>query len=179
LTAAIEGTTVLVQEIELPATKPGGQVRHASRMIFLEGNGTVTTPDGKKSRKVKAGQMMVKFEDDPELPAPVDIDVGALVQGSPVMTGFNRDLPSNDLIMNVIQQQQTEIATGELNASGAGADLASQNSSYQNQAVQTGILESSANCEAVGNGFFLCYQPCPDCGNCEPLPGGGYVCHPP
>jgi hypothetical protein len=176
LTAAIEGTTVLVQEMELPPEKPGGEPRHASRMIFLEGNGTVTAPDGKKSRKVKAGQMMVRFEDDPALPAPVDVDLAALLQGSPLMSGFSHDLPSTGLINDVIQQQQADIATGALSPTGAGTEVTAQNQTYQNATTSSAILASTANCEAIGNGFFLCYRPCPDCGVVEQLPGGGYVC---
>lgn len=179
LTAAIEGTTVLVQEIELPPAKAGGEPRHASRMIFVEGNGTVTTPDGKQSRKVKAGQMMVKFEDDPTMPMPVDVDVAALLQGSPLMSGFSRDLPSTGLIMNVIQQQQAEIAMGALGPTGAGTEVASQSAAYQSGTTGTALLTSGANCEAVGNGFFLCYRPCPECGVCEPLSDGGFLCRHP
>lgn len=175
LTAAIEGTTVLVQEMELPPEKPGGEPRHASRMIFLEGNGTVTAPDGKKSRKVKAGQMMVRFEDDPELPAPVDVDLAALLQGSPLMSGFSHDLPSTGLINDVIQQQQADIATGALSPTGAGTEVTAQNPTYQNGTTSSGILASTANCEAIGNGFFLCYRPCPDCTVVSQLPGGGFV----
>jgi hypothetical protein len=176
LTAAIEGTTVLVQEMELPPEKSGGEPRHASRMIFLEGNGTLSTPDGKKSRKVKAGQMMVRFEDDPELPAPLDIDLAALLQGSPLMLGFSHDLPSTGLISDVIQQQQADIATGALSPTGAGTEVTAQNPTYQNGTTSSAILASTANCEAIGNGFFLCYRPCPDCVVVEPLSGGGYVC---
>jgi hypothetical protein len=176
LSAAIEGTTVVVQELELPPAKAGGEPRHASRMIFLEGNGTVTTPDGTKSRKVKAGQMMVKFEDDPDLRAPVDVDLAALLKGSALVTGFSRDLPSTDLIMEVIQQQQTEILQGALSPAGAGSDLAAQSTPYQSGPIGTALLESGANCTDVGNGFFLCYRPCPECSVCEPLPNGGFVC---
>ncbi len=179
LTAAIEGTTVLVQEIDLPPVKPGGKPRHASRMIFLEGNGTVTTPDGKHSRKVRAGQMMVKFEDDPTMPAPVDVDVAALLQGSPLMSGFSHDLPSTELIMNVIEQQQAEIADGALTPVGAGNEVTAQNPIYQNGKTATAIVASGANIEEVGNGFILTYRPCPTCGVGEPLPGGGYVYYKP
>ena len=176
LTAAIEGTTVLVQEMDLPPEKPGGKPRHASRMIFLEGSGTVTAPDGKKSRKIKAGQMMVRFEDDPGLPVPVDVDLAALLQGSPLMSGFSHDLPSTTLISEVIQQQQAEIATGALSPIGAGTEVTAQNATYQNGTTSSAILASTANCEAIGNGFFLCYRPCPDCGVVEQLPGGGFIC---
>jgi hypothetical protein len=174
LTAAIEGTTVLVQEMELPPLKPGGEPRHASRMIFIEGNGTVTTPDGKKSRKIKAGQMIVKFEDDPDLPQPVDVDVAALLQGSTLLNGFSRDLPSTGLIAEVIQQQQTEIAQGVLSTyDGTGRKgSAPQDPSFVNAARGT----QSLSCEFVGNGFYLCFQPCTDCTVCEPVPDGGFVC---
>jgi hypothetical protein len=176
LTAAIEGTTVVVQEIELPPAKPGEEPRRASRMIFIEGNGTVTTPDGKKSRKIRAGQMMVKFEDDPDLPLPLDIDLAALLKGSALFNGFSHDLPSRELIVDVIQQQQVDIASGGLNPTGAGTGVAQQDSVVQGGTTGTAILDSEANCEAVGNGFYLCYRPCPDCVICDPLPDGGFVC---
>jgi hypothetical protein len=143
-------------------------------MIFVEGNGTVTTPDGKKSRKVKAGQMMVRFEDELELPAPVDVDLAALLQGSAMMSGFSRNLPSADLIGEAIQQQQIEIATGALDPVGGnpGASGSPPDSASQNAGRGTSVLP----CENVGNGFFLGYHPCPGCTVIEPLPEGGYVC---
>jgi hypothetical protein len=173
LTAAIEGTTVLVQEIELPPLTPGGEVRRASRMIFLEGDGTVTSKDGTKKRKVKAGQMMVKFEDDPDLPVPVDIDMAALVQGSPLA----QSLPSSPLIQEVIQQQQIEIVQGTLTQGGGtpGPDTSPPvDPVFQNGTAGNGV--QGLDCEFVGNGFYLCYQPCPECTVCTALDDGGYVC---
>jgi hypothetical protein len=121
--------------------------------------------------------MMVKFEDDPDLAAPVDIDVAALVQGSPLVSGFSHDLPSTSLIQDVIQQQQVEIAQGTLTPTGTlpgeATGSAPTDSVYQNGAAGNAVLE--ADCEAVGN-FLLCYRPCAECTECSPLSDGGYVC---
>lgn len=115
VTAAIEGTTVLVEEIEMKLEKDG-RLRRASKVIFLEGKGQVS--HGSSTKPIQGGQMLLQFVDDDKMADVVEVDLKSLARLSGVVKGFKRDLPTRDAIQQIIDRQQADLARGLLERNG-------------------------------------------------------------
>jgi len=109
--AAILGTTIIVA-----ATADGG-----FKLIVLEGRAKATLPNG-KSIKLKAGQMVYVLPGGKGFSQVLDINLGKLVDGSFLVTGFDSDLPSLDEIREAVRRQNKEIAKGRAKDIGITAD---------------------------------------------------------
>jgi hypothetical protein len=107
--AAVLGTTLIVS-----ATPNGG-----FKVILLEGKGTVTLPGG-ASAMLHAGQLVFVLPGG-TLSHVLDINLGKLVGGSLLINGFPDELPSLPLIQAAINQQNSQIASG--NATDTGLPL--------------------------------------------------------
>ena len=181
ISAAIEGTTVIAQEIEIPPLQPGDKPRRAGKMIFLEGNGRILTPDGKQSRAIQGGEMIIQASGDPELHAPQQVDIAALLQGASILHSFSRALPNMSAVNKIISRQQSALARGELRSSRATSTSPANSATGQSDPP---FRDSSAQnavpavCRDVGSGFFLCTMPMPGF-TCAPTEGGGFVCFKP
>lgn len=119
ITAAIEGTTVIVQAVNVPAADGKGPPRMLVKMIFVEGHGTVriTNPKGPcpvDSRKIASGQMISQFSDVFCLEAVRDVHLEKLLKGSAIVTGFVNPLPNWDAIQLSVTEQQHALAEGTL-----------------------------------------------------------------
>lgn len=117
ITAAIEGTTVLAEQFSVAGKKQGDPSRPAGKFIFLEGNGVVSTPDGKQQKKIQAGQMILHALGDPTLADPQDIDLATLVAESGILNNFQRPLPTADAIQDAIDHQDVDLRRGVLERS--------------------------------------------------------------
>jgi len=109
--AAVLGTTLIVS-----ATADGG-----FKVIFLEGKGTVTLPNGTMAA-LKAGQLVYVLAGGHGFSAILNINLAKLVAGSQLVNGFPDELSSWSLIQLAIQQQQKQIASGNASDTGVSAD---------------------------------------------------------
>lgn len=186
ITAAIEGTTVIVQEIELPPAAGQTEPRLVSKVIFLEGTGRVslTHPQAVcpvNDRKIGPGQMITHSSDQPCLDPIQDVDLDVLLKRSAIITGFSKPLPSLSLMEAAMAAQNQERADGTLVGTTTGTGIYSPNP----QAPSTqGITDPPTSNPSyvqgglipVGDGFFLSSRPLP--GSAPLQGGGGYVIHP-
>ncbi len=101
ITAAIEGTTVLVLGI--------------GRIIFLEGFAVVFTADGKQSKPIVAGQIALMENGQLQV---YDIMIDPLLK-SVIITSRANPLPTWDAILEVDRQQRDDIAKGKKVVKGA------------------------------------------------------------
>jgi len=85
-----------------------------TKFILLEGHGIVTTLDGKQTKSLRGGQMILQFEDDLALAGLQEVDVKRLLKESRIITGFKTPLPSIGKIQQVIDRQQRELWLGTL-----------------------------------------------------------------
>ena len=104
--AAVLGTTLIVS-----ATPNGG-----FKVILLEGKGTVTLPGG-ASATLHAGQLVFVLPGG-KLSHVLDINLGKLVGGSLLINGFPDELPSLSLILAAVNQQNSELASGNATDTG-------------------------------------------------------------
>jgi len=109
--AAVLGTTLIVS-----ATADGG-----FKVILLEGTGKVTLPNG-KSVTLKAGQMVYVLPDGTTFSPVLDINLAKLVAGSLLINGFSHPLSSLPLIQAAIDQQNSQLASGNATDTGVPAD---------------------------------------------------------
>ena len=108
--AAVLGTTLIVS-----ATPDGG-----FKVILLEGKGTVTLPGG-ASATMRAGQLVFVLPGG-TLSRVLDINLGKLVGGSLLINGFPDELPSLPLILAAVNQQNSQLASGNATDTGEPAD---------------------------------------------------------
>ena len=108
--AAVLGTTLIVS-----ATAPGG-----FKVILLEGTGTVKLPGG-TSATLHAGQLVFVLPGGTLSPV-LDINLGKLVTGSQLVNGFSHPLSSLPLIQAAIDQQNSQLASGNATDTGVPAD---------------------------------------------------------
>jgi len=111
--AAVLGTTLIVA-----ATDNGG-----FKVILLEGKGRVTLANG-DAATLNAGQMVFVLPGTGGLSPVLDINLGKLVAGSALVTGFSHDLPSTPKIHTAVERQDHEIASGRARDTGEPADSA-------------------------------------------------------
>jgi hypothetical protein len=109
--AAVLGTTLIVS-----ATVDGG-----FKVILLEGKGRVTLPNG-NSVTLKAGQMVFVLPGGTAFSPVLNINLDKLVNGSLLVKGFSHELSSLPLILAAINQQNSEIASGNATDTGMPAD---------------------------------------------------------
>jgi hypothetical protein len=183
ITAAIQGTTVIVEETEAPPVTPQAAPRVLSKVIFLEGNGTVTMTEKRQkcpvdTAPIGAGQMIAQYSDDRCLNPVVDIDLQVLVKRSAIVTGFASPLGSMPAIEAAVAQQRADLQNGKL--SGGGGNVYSPNPSTGSQGITDPPTTSSStaqgNLTPVGGGFFISPRPLP---GSQPIEGGGgFVVHP-
>jgi hypothetical protein len=102
-TASVLGTTIIVT-----VTRAGG-----FKFLVLEGKGKLTMPNG-TVRILHAGQLIV-VAPGATMPGPIlNFLLRNEVESSLLVVGFNNRLPSWDKIWKEIQQQEKEIADGQL-----------------------------------------------------------------
>ena len=109
--AAVLGTTLIVS-----STLDGG-----FKVVLLEGWGKATLPNG-KSKKLKAGQLVYVLPGGAGFSDVLDINLGKLVAGSQLVTGFSRPLPSQVLIQDAVEKQKRDFARGRAKDTGVSAD---------------------------------------------------------
>ncbi|MCS7047924.1 MAG: hypothetical protein NZ483_01345 [Verrucomicrobiae bacterium] len=114
ITAAIEGTTVIAEHFLVDGRRPGDPLRPAAKFIFLEGRGTVMTPDGRQQRRLRAGQMILHALGDPLLAEPQEIDLDTLFKGTGLLQRFGRPVPGQQAIEQERDRQQRELRRGLL-----------------------------------------------------------------
>jgi hypothetical protein len=95
VTAAITGTTVLVQRL------PNG----TSRYLVLEGRMNVTIRGSNQMRSLGPGQMLIIPPDIKSLPQPVTVNVATILGTSRLVRG-RRPLPSEGAIEKVVAKQE-------------------------------------------------------------------------
>ena len=110
-TAAVLGTTIIVA-----ATADGG-----FKLIVLEGEAVATLPDG-RTIELKAGQMVYVLPGGQGFSRVFDINLGRLVDGSFLVTGFGNPLPSLGRIRDAVTRQNEELAKGRAEDTGISAD---------------------------------------------------------
>jgi len=115
--AAVSGTTLIVATT--PVKNPGDQ--NGFKVILLEGHGRVTLANG-RYKKLKAGQMIFILPNHKDFGPLLTINLSKLVGGSALVKGFSHGLPSLPLIEAAIQQQEKELAKGDLTDTGTPAD---------------------------------------------------------
>jgi hypothetical protein len=111
--AAVLGTTLIVA-----ASENGG-----FKVILLEGRGRVTLANG-DAVVLLAGQMVFVLPGEGGLSPVLNINLGKLVAGSLLVTGFSHDLPSSPKIHAAVEKQDHEIAIGRAQDTGEPADSA-------------------------------------------------------
>jgi hypothetical protein len=99
--AAVLGTTLVVS-----ATAEGG-----FKVILLEGKGRVTLANG-RTVTLKGGQMVFVLAGGSKSSSVFDINLGKLVTGSALVSGFSRPLPSLTRIKAVVRAQNSALASG-------------------------------------------------------------------
>ncbi|MBI3851100.1 MAG: FecR domain-containing protein [Verrucomicrobia bacterium] len=99
--AAVLGTTLMVSTT----------TNRGFKTIVLEGKGKVTLAN-RKSRTLKAGQMVLVLPGGEDFGPTLDINLGKLVAGSKLVTGFSRELASLSLINTEILKQNKALARG-------------------------------------------------------------------
>ena len=109
--AAVLGTTLIVS-----ATTAGG-----FKVILLEGKGKITLPNGKYVT-LKAGQLVFVLPGGKTLSSVLDINLAKLVAGSQLVTGFAHPLSSLGLIQKAIDNQNSQLASGDATDTGVPAD---------------------------------------------------------
>jgi hypothetical protein len=105
--AAVLGTTLIVS-----STGTGG-----FKVILLEGKGAVTLPNG-KSTTLKAGQLVFVLPGQTDFGPVLTINLGKLVGGSQLVSGFSHPLSSLTLIQNAVDEQNKKLKNGQLNDTG-------------------------------------------------------------
>jgi len=110
-------STAIVESFDV-ATKRNAPLRCATKYILLEGHATVSTPDGKRHKTLKGGQMILQLEGDPNLGPIQDVDLKQVLKESRIITGFATQLASMPKIQEVVQQQQKELWQGVLQHTG-------------------------------------------------------------
>jgi hypothetical protein len=115
--AAVLGTTLIIA-----CTADGG-----FKAIVLEGRGRVTLPNG-KTRTLRAGEMTFVLPGSKNFGPVLKINLGKLVMASNLVQGFLNPLPSLPKILEAVEKQHAEIATGRVQDTGyLVAGSASQN----------------------------------------------------
>ena len=109
--AAILGTTLIV------ATTPDG----GFKVIVLEGRARVTLPNGRQSN-LDAGQMVFVLPAGAGFSNVLDINLGQLVAGSQLVSGFSRELPSVAQISAAVKKQNSRLEKGDAVDTGMSAD---------------------------------------------------------
>jgi hypothetical protein len=109
--AAVLGTTLIV------VTTPHG----GFKVIFLEGKGTVTLANG-HTVTLQAGQLVFVLPGGDSFSPIYSFNLAKLVSSSLLVNGFTQPLSSLPLIELAIQQQQTQIASGNLTDTGIPSD---------------------------------------------------------
>jgi hypothetical protein len=109
--AAVLGTTLIVT-----ASADGG-----FKVVMLEGSGRVKPRKG-FSKTLRAGQMAWLLADGSLSPI-YSIDLKPLVEGSQLVKGFSRELPSLGLIQAAIAAQARDLARGRLVNAGPAEQL--------------------------------------------------------
>lgn len=109
----IKHSTGVIESFTTGGTN-GTPERCATKFILLEGNAVVSKPNGKETKKMRGGQMIVQFADDPNLADVREVDIKQLVKESRIITGFKTPLPSIAKIQQVIDRQQQQLGLGTL-----------------------------------------------------------------
>lgn len=185
ITAAIEGTTVIVQETELPPAAGQTEPRLVSKVIFLEGTGRVslTHPQAVcpvNDRRIGPGQMIAQSSDTPCLAPIEDIDLDLLIKRSAIVTGFSTPLPSLPLIEAAVVAQSQEKQNGTLVGSTTVGNVYSPSSQPGTQGITDLPTSDPSSVQGtllpVGDGFYFSSRQLP--GSSPIQGGGGFVIHP-
>jgi len=185
ITAAIEGTTVIVEETERPPAPGQTTPRLLCKMVFLEGTGNVTLTHQRaacpiSNRRIAPGQMIAQFADEPCLAPIEDIDLDLLVKRSPMVKGFSKPLPSLALIDAQVAVQNSAKAGGTLVSPNPAAGVYSPNPMTGAQGISDSPMNTPSFAQGslipVGNGFFYSTRPLP--GSVPIAGGGGYLWRP-
>lgn len=108
VTAAITGTTVMVQKL------PSGVVK----LLVLEGTMNATLKGSNQMRSLKAGQMLIIPPNVNSLPQPIVINVATIVGTSKLFKGFKTELGSEDKIDETVEDQKELTSNGGMKSGG-------------------------------------------------------------
>ena len=112
MVGAVEGCTVVVEEIERPQ---GANAQHWTKFLLVEGSrASVSLPNGKHTVALHAGQGIFQREGASTLSPPFDFDVKALTENATIFTGFHRTWPGLDDINAVIEKQSRALRDGRM-----------------------------------------------------------------
>jgi hypothetical protein len=153
-TAIVESFTV--------TNRPGTLGRCATKFILLEGKGVVSTRDGKQTKTLRGGQMILQYADDLKLADIQEVDLKRLIAESRIVNGFKQPLPSLAKIQQVVAQQQRDLWGGTLERTrftigGRRADR------YQEPAPGRIDLEAPFDPDVPGGIVTGFTGPCPTC----------------
>jgi len=137
--AAVLGTTIIVA-----ATENGG-----FKVIVLEGRGRVTLPNG-NSVTLLAGQMVFVLPGDSVMSAVIDINLGRLVEGSLLVNGFSRELPSTPKVREAVTKQEHALSRGRAEDTGVSADNAAAAGLLKRRAANNGSKTADNNTFQAG-----------------------------
>lgn len=108
VTAAITGTTVMVQKL------PSGVVK----LLVLEGTMNATLKGSNQMRSLKAGQMLIIPPNVNSLPLPIVVNVATIVGTSKLFQGFDAEIGSEDKIEETVADQKELTGNGGMKSGG-------------------------------------------------------------
>ena len=128
---------------------PGG-----FKVILLEGKGTVTLPGG-TSATLHAGQLVFVLPGGTLSPV-LDINLGKLVIGSQLVNGFSHPLSSLPLIQAAIDQQNSQLASGNAVDTGVSANNFNSARAPANglNSIDPGTYQNAAHSPLTQNQLF-------------------------
>lgn len=129
--AAVLGTTMIVS-----ATVDGG-----FKVVVLEGRAQVTLPNG-NFRQLEAGQLLFVLPGGNQFGPRITINLGTLVRGSRLVTGFPEPLPSQPEVNDAVARQEKLIASG--GAEDTGKLVGNRATTSQVETVDSNTVEQGA-----------------------------------
>jgi len=157
--AAVLGTTLMVA-----STANGG-----FKVIVLEGRGRVTLPNG-RSVTLRAGQMVYVLPAGGGTSQVVDINLGKLVAGSLLVTGFSRPLPSEVAINTAVEKQNYYLAHGRAVDTGISAEQFAAATKIRNglNAIDLGSYQAAVHPAMTASEFGARFTPPPNANGQKP-----------
>jgi len=108
VTAAITGTTVMVQKL------PSGVIK----LLVLEGSMNATLKGSNQMRTIKAGQMLVIPPNVKTLPQPIVVSISTIMGTSNLVRNFRKQLASEEKISQTVENQEELTGNGGMKSAG-------------------------------------------------------------
>lgn len=140
-TAAVTGTTITCM-----TTSNGG-----FKLMVLEGKARATLPNGKR-RTLQAGQMTFVVPGRQNLGPVLEFDLGRNVQGSRLIKGFKKEMPSMKKIERSVFKQEREFKRGRAESTDLEVGDAKTSEGFRVR-IAPDVLEQNADQNDGGDGF--------------------------